>query len=163
MTSLRGMTPEDWPAVRSIYEQGMATGNATFETALPTWEAWHAAHVQECRVVATEQEEVVGWAALSPVSTRQVYSGVADISVYVAAAYRGRSIGRLLVEELIRESERNGFWTLQAGIFPENTSSLALHQRCGFRIVGTRERVGEMKGRWRDVLLLERRSPHVGG
>ena len=159
MISLRSMTPEDWPAVRTIYQEGIATGNATFELAPPDWEAWDRVHVRACRIVATENEGVVGWAALSPVSSRKVYSGVADLSIYVAAALRGRSIGRLLLEALINESEQNGFWTLQAGIFPENAGSLALHQRCGFRIVGTRERVGEMNGRWRDVVLLERRRP----
>ena len=157
------MTAEDWPAVSDIYEEGMATGNATFQSSAPTWAAFDAGHIQDCRLVATEGTRVIGWAALSPVSSRKIYAGVAEVSVYVAAAERGRSVGRLLLEELIKESERKGFWTLQAGIFPENAPSVAIHQRCGFRIVGTRERIGEMNGQWRDVLLMERRSPTIDG
>lgn len=115
--------------------------------------------MQECRIVATDNGVVVGWEALTRISTRKVYAGVADVSVYVAAALRGRSIGRSVLGELIKESERSGFWTLQAGIFPENAPSIALHRGCGFRLVGTRERIGQLNGTWRDVLLLERRSP----
>jgi phosphinothricin acetyltransferase len=156
---VRPMSPDDWPAVRSIYLEGIATGDATFESSAPTWEAWDAGHAQECRLVGTEQDRVVGWAALTRVSGRPVYSGVAEVSVYVATAARGRSVGCTLLEELVKESERKGFWTLQAGIFPENAASIAIHRRCGFRIVGTRERLGMMEGRWRDVVLLERRRP----
>jgi L-amino acid N-acyltransferase YncA len=160
---IRAMTPGDWPEVRTIYEEGIATGNATFQVSVPTWEEWDATHTQECRLVATEEgAALLGWAALSRVSSRCVYAGVAEVSIYVAAAARGRSVGRRLLEHLIKDSEQHGFWTLQAGVFPENLASVALHQRCGFRRVGTRERLGELGGRWRDVLLLERRSPTVG-
>jgi L-amino acid N-acyltransferase YncA len=168
-TRIRPMTPEDWPSVRAIYEEGIATGDATFEASAPTWAEWDRGHVRECRIVATGaatatgEAEVLGWAALSPVSGRCVYAGVAEVSVYVGATARGRAVGRALLEHLIEESERRGYWTLQAGVFPENVASVALHRRCGFRVVGTRERLGEMNGRWRDVVLLERRSPHVGG
>ena len=157
------MTAGDWPLVRTIYEEGIATGNATFQMSAPTWAEWDAEHIQECRLVATEDSAaIVGWAALSRVSGRCVYAGVAEVSIYVASAARGHSVGRQLLEYLIKDSEQHGFWTLQAGIFPENLASVALHQRCGFRIVGRRERLGQMAGRWRDVLLLERRSPMVG-
>ena len=160
---IRAMTPSDWPVVRTIYEEGIATGNATFQESVPTWAEWDAKHIQECRLVATEDgAAIVGWAALSRISSRCVYAGVAEVSIYVAAPARGRSIGRRLLEHLIKDSEQHGFWTLQAGIFPENLVSVALHQRCDFRIVGTRERLGQMGGRWRDVLMLERRSPTVG-
>lgn len=152
----------DWPAVRRIYEEGIATGNATFETQSPEWEDWDRAHRPAPRLVAREDGRVVGWAALSPVSARRVYAGVAEVSVYVGESVRGRGAGRALLEELIARSERLGVWTLQAGIFPENPASLALHERCGFRVVGRRERIGRLHGRWRDVLLLERRSPAVG-
>jgi len=160
---IRAMTAEDWPAVRTIYEEGIATGNATFQRSAPSWAEWDAGHLQTCRIIATDNATVLGWAALSPVSSRCVYAGVAEVSVYVAAAARGRSVGRMLLEHLITDSEQHGLWTLQAGIFPENSASVALHQRCGFRVVGTRERLGELNGRWRDVFLLERRSPYVGG
>jgi len=159
---IRAMTSEDWPTVRAIYEEGIATGNATFQLSAPTWAEWDAGHISACRLVATDGAEIFGWAALSPVSGRCVYAGVAEVSIYVAAAARGRSVGRRLLEHLINTSEQHGLWTLQAGIFPENTASVALHQRCGFRIVGTRERLGELNGRWRDILLLERRSSTVG-
>ncbi len=156
------MQAEDWPAVREIYEQGIASGNGTFETAAPDWAAWDGAHLRECRLVAREGGRVLGWAALTPVSPRAVYRGVADISLYVAAGARRRGIGRALLERLISESEAAGIWTLQAGIFPENDASLALHRACGFREVGRRERIGRHGDRWRDVMLLERRSGVVG-
>jgi phosphinothricin acetyltransferase len=154
--------PEDWPAVRAIYEEGIATGNATFETQVPAWEDWDANHLQDCRLVARKDGQVVGWGALSPVSGRCVYAGVAEVSVYVAAAARGQGIGKRLLQALIEVSERRGIWTLQAGIFPENEASIALHERCGFRKVGTRARLGQLRGVWRDVVLLERRSETVG-
>lgn len=157
------MTKADWPAVRRIYEEGIATGNATFQTTVPSWESWDTAHLRTCRLVARGDDcAVIGWAALAPVSSRAVYAGVCEVSVYVAPAWHGRGVGRRLLEALVDASENDGRWTLQAGIFPENVASVALHQRCGFRVVGRRERLGSMHGVWRDVLLLERRSPTVG-
>jgi L-amino acid N-acyltransferase YncA len=156
------MTPDDWPVVRAIYEDGIATGHATFQTAAPSWDEWNADHLTKCRLVAEEDGAIVGWAALTKVSGRCVYAGVAEISVYVSSSSRGRGVGRRLLSELVAQSEQNGLWTLQAGIFPENTASVAIHERCGFRIVGRRERLGQMNGVWRDVLLLERRSNKVG-
>ena len=156
------MQSGDWPAVRAIYEQGIATGDATFEMNVPGWEAWDVGHLPTCRLVAREGERTTGWAALSPVSSRCVYAGVAEVSVYVAADARGQGIGKVLLGALIEASERAGVWTLQAGIFAENRASIALHESCGFRIVGRRERLAQLSGTWRDVLLLERRSPVVG-
>jgi L-amino acid N-acyltransferase YncA len=156
------MLPADWPTVRNIYLQGIATGQATFETGTPSWETWDASHLPFARLIARNGESVFGWAALSPVSSRKVYVGVAEVSVYISQASRGSGVGRKLLEDLINESERNSIWTLQAGIFPENAASLALHRRCGFRDVGRRERIGKMDGIWRDTLLLERRSRQVG-
>jgi L-amino acid N-acyltransferase YncA len=153
------MTAADWPAVRSIYLEGIATGDATFETAAPEWERWDAGHLKTCRLVAHVDGEVAGWAALSPVSARAVYAGVAEVSIYIAQLARGKGLGAALLRALVAESEVNGVWTLQAGIFPENTASIALHRRAGFRIVGTRERIGCVDGRWRDVVLMERRRP----
>jgi len=153
------MRPDDWPAVRTIYEAGIATGNATFQTEAPAWDEWDAGHLTSCRLVARdEMDAVLGWAALRPVSARPVYAGVTEVSVYVAAHARGRGVGRRLLQALVAASEADGRWTLQAGIFPENAASVALHAACGFRIVGRRERIGRLHGVWRDVLLLERRS-----
>jgi L-amino acid N-acyltransferase YncA len=149
--------------VRAIYAEGIATGDATFETTVPEWDAWNAAHLPVCRFVCEDAAAVVGWAALSPVSKRRVYAGVAEVSVYVSAPARGHGVGRRLLEELVQSSEENGLWTLQAGIFPENEASLAVHRQCGFRVVGRRERIGALRGVWRDVLLLERRSTVAGG
>ena len=160
--NLRKMTSEDWPAVRSIYEAGMATGNATFETEAPSWQVWDAGHLKECRLVATDAKRVVGWAALIRVSSRCVYAGVAEVSVYISAGERGRGIGRQILQALVSESEQNGIWTLQAGIFPENKPSITLHQKCGFRMIGRREKLGQMNSRWRDVLMFERRSSVAG-
>lgn len=160
--SLRPMAPPDWPGVRAVYLEGIATGNATFETEAPQWESWDAAHHTVCRLVAENGDAVLGFAALSPVSARRVYAGVAEVSVYVSASARGAGVGGALLRELIRASEAAGFWTLQAGIFPENHASLRLHEKCGFRVLGVRERVGCMAGRWRDVVLLERRSATAG-
>jgi phosphinothricin acetyltransferase len=156
------MHPSDWPALRDIYESGIATGQATFETGAPTWQHWDLTHLAEHRLVATVDGEVVGWAALSPVSDRCVYGGVAENSIYIHSDHRGRGIGRTLLAALIAGSESAGIWTVQTGIFPENTASLALHRRCGFRIIGTRQRIGQLNGVWRDTLLLERRSAVVG-
>ena len=156
------MTPDDWPQVLSIYVEGISSGHATFETEPPTWERWDSTHLTNCRLVAKAGDVILGWAALSSVSSRSAYSGVAEVSIYVGARYRGRQIGRALLDALAALSEKLGIWTLQAGIFPENRSSLALHKRCGFREIGTRERVGQLNGIWRDVVLLERRSQVVG-
>jgi len=156
------MTAEDWPSVRQIYEEGIATGNATFEKSAPDYDAWDRGHLSRCRLVAREDGEVAGWAALSPVSSRCVYGGVAEVSVYVRETARGRGVGLALMKALVEESEKAGIWTLQAGIFPENAASIDVHGKVGFRIVGVREKLGVMDGRWRDVVLMERRSGVVG-
>lgn len=157
------MTARHWEGVRAVYGEGLATGEASFRTEAPGWEFWDGSHLQCCRLVALEGGRVAGWAALSPVSSRKVYEGVAEVSVYVGASFRGLGLGRALLSALVEESEANGIWTLQAVIFPENTASVALHLACGFREVGRRERVGRAKdGRWRDTLLLERRSRTAG-
>lgn len=161
--SVEKLLPEHWPEVRAVYLQGLATGDATFETEAPEWERWDASHLRACRLVVLAGDGLVaGWAALSPVSAREVYAGVAEVSVYVGEGFRGRGLGRALLEGLVRESEPAGIWTLQASIFPENVASVALHKACGFREVGRRERVGRLHGRWRDTILLERRSQAVG-
>lgn len=152
---------EHWPQVREIYAQGIATGDATFQTEPPEWPDWDAAHLLAHRWVDVEDGAVLGWTAVSPTSTRAVYRGVVEESVYIADGARGRGVGRRLLEALIASTERAGIWTIQTGIFPENTASLALHARAGFRTVGTRERIGLHHGRWRDVVLLERRSATV--
>jgi phosphinothricin acetyltransferase len=156
---VRDLQPGDWPEVAAIYDAGIAGGNATFETEVPTWEAWDASHVQ--RLVADLDGRVVGWAALAPASERGCYSGVGEVSVYVSPDAQGQGVGRALLDRLIADSERAGIWTLQAGIFPENEASVALHRRCGFRVVGLREKLGKHDGVWRDVVLLERRSEIV--
>lgn len=158
------MTADDWPAVRAIYEAGIQTGMSTFETAAPTWEAWDAAHRQDCRLVARNVEgRVVGWTAVSPVSPRRVYAGVVEESVYIAADARGRGIGARLLQALFEASEPAGIWTIQAGIEIRNVASLRLHEKVGFRRIGVRERIGrDATGQWRDVVLLERRSNRVG-
>jgi L-amino acid N-acyltransferase YncA len=153
---------EDWEAVRSIYQDGIATGNATVETHAPDWESWNSNHRPDCRLVARDGDEVVGWAALSPVSTRSAYAGVAEVSVYVSESSRGSGVGKLLLSSLVSTSEAAGIWTLQAMIFVENEASIALHSSSGFRSVGIRERIGSLNGQWRDTLLMERRSNVVG-
>jgi L-amino acid N-acyltransferase YncA len=158
---LRALRPEDWPAVRAIYEAGIATGDATFETAAPDWSDWDSGHLDDHRLVARLEGRVVGWAALAPVSDRCAYAGVAEDSVYVAPDAQGRGVGRALLAAVVASAERGGIWTVQTGIFPENQPSVLLHQACGFRVVGVRERLGRLHGRWRDVLLLERRSPVI--
>lgn len=159
---IRPTTDADADAVLSIYADGIATGNATFVTDLPSWSQWDQAHLPAPRLVCVDGDTVVGWAALSPVSARFAYRGVAEVSLYVAAATRGRGIGRSLLAALVAGAEQVGLWTLQAGIFPENVASLAVHATCGFRTVGRRERIGQLGSAWRDVLLLERRSQVVG-
>jgi L-amino acid N-acyltransferase YncA len=160
--TIRDLLPSDWEAVRRIYQEGIATGQATFESEAPAWDGWDAKHLSAARLVADDGDQILGWAALSPVSDRCAYSGVAEVSVYVAERARGRGVGRNLLEALTTAAEAAGIWTLQAGIFPENEASVTLHLRCGFRVVGRRERLGRLDGHWRDVLLLERRSTLVG-
>jgi L-amino acid N-acyltransferase YncA len=160
--SIEPLTEGDWAEVRQIYLEGIATGNATVAQTAPDWTDWDAGHLHVCRLVARSTEGVRGWAALSPVSTRCVYGGVAEISVYVAERARRRGVGSRLLRRIVADSEAAGIWTLQAGIFPENTASIRLHEAAGFRVVGTRERLGCMNGRWRDVVLMERRSAVTG-
>ena len=166
--SIDALRAEDWEAVRAIYLEGIATGVATFETGVPSWEQWDAGRLPSPRLAARQAAgdggdgRVLGWAALSGVSDRCVYAGVAEVSVYVAAAARGRGVGRALLAALCGAAESAGLWTLQAGIFPENTASMKLHESCGFRVVGHRERLGKLAGTWRDVMLLERRSKVAG-
>ncbi len=151
------MRASDWEQVRSIYLEGIRSGNSTFETDAPSWEKWNEGHLPFARLVMRDEKKVLGWAALSPVSKRNVYRGVAEVTVYVTESARGKGIGRALLEELIAESEKNGIWTLQASIFPENAASVELHLRCGFREVGRRERIAMLGGVWRDTILFERR------
>jgi L-amino acid N-acyltransferase YncA len=153
---IRELEAKDWPAVKTIFEEGIATGQATFETEAPSWEDWDGAHFGG--LVAEEDGEVVGWTALTPYSSRPCYAGVAEESVYVAARARSRGVGRALLDAMIESSERKGIWTLQAGVFHENRPSVTLHLSCGFRVLGLHERIGQLSGEWRDVLLLERRS-----
>ncbi|CAN5806366.1 GNAT family N-acetyltransferase [soil metagenome] len=161
--AIRDMVPEDWECVKSIYSEGLATGDATFETEMPSWEKWDESHLDVPRLVAVAPNEgVVGWAALARVSSRAVYLGVAEVSVYVAGKARGKGIGKDLLKQLIARSEQQGIWTLQASVFPENIASLALHKICGFREVGSRQRIGIVNGIWRDTVLLERRSEVIG-
>ena len=156
------MTSDDREAVLAIYREGIATGIATLETEPTDWEGWDQSHKPECRLVAEENGRVVAWAALSSVSHRPCYRGVAEETIYVATDAQGRGVGRTLLQQLVEQSERAGYWTLQAAIFPENTVSIALHEVCGFRAVGVRQRIGEREGRFHDVLLMERRSLVVG-
>lgn len=158
---VRDLRPGDWPEVSRIFGEGIATGNATFETEVPSWEEWNAAHLAEHRFVAERDGRVVGWIALVPVSSRECYSGVAEVSAYVGEEARGEGVGGELLAALIESSERGGIWTLQTGVFPENEASVRLLRRFGFRAVGTQERIGELHGVWRDVVLLERRSEVV--
>lgn len=160
--SFRSLNKEDWFFVAEIYRQGIETGNATFQRDIPGWEVWDSSHIKSCRIVADLSNEIVGWAALSPVSGRCVYAGVAEVSVYVSDLYKGQKIGSKLLKALITESEKEGFWTLQASIFPENTASLKMHENLGFRKVGFREKIGKMNGNWRDTILLEYRSKLIG-
>ncbi len=166
MVAIRPMRAEDAPDVLAIYGGGIATGHASFQETVPAWEEWDAGHLECCRLVAEQEGRAVGWAALAPVSARQVYAGVGEVSIYLADGARGRGVGDRLLGTLIEASEAAGIWTLQAGIFPENAASISLHRKFGFRVVGIRERLGRMThgplaGEWRDVMLLERRSPAV--
>jgi L-amino acid N-acyltransferase YncA len=156
------LLPDHWDGVARIYAEGIATGDATFETEVPSWEAWDAAHLPAHRFVAVDDGHVLGWVAVSPVSGRCVYAGVVENSVYVDAEARGRGVGRALLAELVASTEAAGIWTIQTGVFPENEASVRLHERAGFRVVGRRERLGQLNGVWREVLFLERRSTAVG-
>lgn len=160
---ITSVEPGDWDSIRAIYLEGIATGQATFETEAPAWEAWDKSHLRRPRLKATEGERVIGWAALSPVSRRAVYAGVAELSIFVAAGWRGQGVGKALLSALVSASEEAEIWTLQAGIIAENAASIALHRTCGFREVGIRERIGRLAGVWRDVVLMERRSLRVHG
>ena len=160
---IKHIETKDWSAIARIYKLGIETGYATFETEVPSWEKWNNTHIPSCRIAAWVETNMVGWAALSPVSSRNVYRGVAEVSVYVDTHFSGNGIGTELLQKLIDKSEAAGFWTLQSGIFPENKASLELHKKLGFRKIGYREKVGKMKdGEWRDNILLERRSKKVG-
>ncbi|MBM7541993.1 GNAT family N-acetyltransferase [Amphibacillus cookii] len=156
------MLPTDWSQVKRIYEEGIASGHATFEREAPTWTAWDASHLKACRWVATQGDRVLGWTALSPTSSRCVYRGVTEVSVYIGCDYRGNGVGRALLKKVIESSEQEGIWTIHSGIFPENKASVALHQSLGFRQVGYFERIGKMEDKWRDTIYLERRSQVVG-
>lgn len=157
------MKPSDWKQVSEIYTDGINTKVATFQSEVPSWEEWDKGHCDTCRLVARNDDDILGWAALSPVSGRCVYAGVAEVSVYINKKYQGQRVGTVLLEKLIEISEESGYWTLQSGIIKENTSSLNLHTKCGFRVVGYRERLGKMdNGKWHDVVLVERRSTIVG-
>ena len=159
---IRSMAPSDWEHVSRIYLEGISTGFATFETQVPKYEDWDRAHIKECRLVAENDGEILGWAALSPVSSRCVYGGVGEGSVYISDKSRGKGVGKLLMQHLIEESEKAGYWTIQSGIFPENMASIKLHEKVGFRYIGKRERVGKIHGVWKDNLLFEKRSPTIG-
>jgi phosphinothricin acetyltransferase len=159
---IRTMNEDDWQQVAFIYKQGIDTGNATFQQEVPTWDEWDGGHLKSCRLIAEIGDKIAGWAALSAVSKRQVYSGVAEVSVYISNGYKGEGVGTILLKSLITASENENFWTLQVGIFPENTASLKIHENLGFRRVGRREKIGELNGIWRDTILLERRSSIIG-
>lgn len=156
------MKREDWEQVSKIYGEGIKTGNATFEADVPSWESWVSKHLPCCNIVACRGNKILGWAAVSPTSSRNVYSGVTEVSIYVSEECKRTGVGLALLKELIELSENNSIWTLQAGIFPENKASISLHKKCGFKIVGIREKIGKMDGIWRDVVLMERRSKKVG-
>jgi phosphinothricin acetyltransferase len=161
-TIIDKLYPADWDQVRKIFAEGIETGDATFETKVPEWDDWHKSHLSACRLVVRNDNKVIAWAALSPVSERCVYGGVAEVSIYVSREAQGKGVGKTLLSALIAESEKKNIWTLQAGIFPENKASLKLHLKCGFREVGLREKLGQLDGLWRDVILLERRSRKAG-
>jgi len=162
MVEIQQMKPSDWLAVADIYKQGIETGMATFETKVPEWDQWNENHIESCRLIAKIKENTVGWAALSTVSSRCVYGGVAEVSVYVSSQVRGKKIGEYLLRNLIDQSEEQGYWTLQSGIFPENLSSIRLHEKLGFRKIGYKERIGQLDGDWKDNILMEKRSNKKG-
>ena len=160
--NIRHMDKADWEDVARIYEEGISTGFATFEQQVPNYESWDQAHIESCRLIAEEDGQILGWAALSPVSSRCVYGGVGEVSIYIGAESRGKGVGKGLLKKLVTESEEAGFWTIQSGIFPENKGSIALHEKVGFRFIGKRERVAKIHGIWRDNLLFEKRSKNIG-
>ena len=162
LIDIRIMSPNDWRSVSEIYKEGIETGMATFEKEVPTWKNWNINHIEACRLVARINNEIIGWAALSAVSSRCVYGGVAEVSLYVTRRVRGRGVGQQLLIQLISKSESAGYWTLQSGIFPENKASLSLHEKMGFRKIGFRDRIGQLDGVWKDNILLERRSKNTG-
>ena len=161
MIEIRELAAADWPTVEAIYADGIATGDATFETRTPSWEEFNAGRLPGHRVVAVEGGRIIGWAALSPTSARECYAGVVEHSVYVDRDHRGQGVGRRLMESLVASADAAGLWTIQTNVFPENAASLSLHERLGFRVVGRRERIARRDGVWRDTVLLERRSPRV--
>ncbi|WP_087974399.1 GNAT family N-acetyltransferase [Oceanobacillus rekensis] len=156
------MEEKDWEQVRDIFIQGIQTGNATFDTDAPSWEEWDRGHIHACRLVVSNGEKLLGWAALSQVSSRRAFAGIAELSIYLSVDSVGKGIGSKLIQAVIESSEAAGFWTLQSGIFPENTASIHLHKKVGFREIGVRKQLGKMNGRWRDVVMMERRSEIVG-
>ena len=158
---LQRMLEEHWKKVASIYKDGIETGLATFEQEIPSWEIWDNNHLKVCRIIAVLNKKIIGWAALSPVSSRCVYGGIGEVSVYVSRGFRDKQIGEKLLRRLILESEENGLWTIQSGVFPENIASIKLHEKVGFRKIGYREKIGELDGVWKDNILLERRSKLV--
>lgn len=159
---IRPITKDNFPEVVEVYKQGLATNIATFQNDLPQWEDWNKGHLDFCRISIYENNKMLGWTALTPVSSRCVYAGVAEVSVYIAQNERGKGIGKILLNELIKQSEANGIWTLQSGIFSENQSSIRLHEKCGFRMVGFREKIGKKNGIWKDNILMEHRSKNIG-
>jgi len=159
---IKNIEAQDYPQVAAIYSAGIATGMATFQTEATSWEEWDKSHLKDCRIVVFENGQMAGWAALTPVSNRCVYAGVAEVSIYIAESFRGKGIGKLLLLQLIDESEKIGLWTLQSGIFSENIASIKLHEYCGFRVIGTREKIGKKDGVWKDNTIMERRSKTVG-
>ncbi len=159
---IENMLSSDWPIVAQIYAEGIQTGIATFETQAPSYEDWDKAHETSCRLVAKKENTIMGWAAISQVSSRCVYGGVGEVSIYIGQAYRGQGVGLMLLKALIQESEAAGYWTLQSGIFPENKASIKLHERAGFRFLGKRERIAKINGIWKDNLLFEKRSTRIG-
>ena len=156
------LTNELWPQVKAIYESGVATGNASFSKKAPEWDEWDKSHIKNCRLIAADESDVLGWAALTAISDQCTFEGVAEISIYIAENSRGKGIGKKLLATIIIESEKNNFWTLESRIFPENLSSIKIHVENGFRIIGSRERIAKLNGIWRDTLLLERRSTKIG-
>ena len=159
---IRPITKDNFSEVVEIYKQGLATNIATFQNDLPQWEDWNKGHLDFCRISIYENNKMLGWTALTPVSSRCVYAGVAEVSVYIAQKERGKGIGKILLNELITQSEANGIWMLQSGIFSENQSSIKLHEKCGFRMVGYREKIGKKNGIWKDNILMEHRSKNIG-